>query len=120
MSLNQLRAHELSLTQTKGQVPWEHILWNTPRGVEESEEKGNYFILVFRERALQRSQRIGQKQSRGDGRCPLAGIPVAREDIIGVKVGRAACGFGILENFISPCGDLVIPHLKEWGSDHSE
>ncbi|MEO0072121.1 MAG: Asp-tRNA(Asn)/Glu-tRNA(Gln) amidotransferase subunit GatA [candidate division WOR-3 bacterium] len=84
--------------------------------INDHEPTINGFISIFKEKAYQEAEIIGEKFKTGAELSLLAGIPIAVKDNICVKDELTTCGSKILHNFRSPYDATAIKQLKKAGA----
>lgn len=70
------------------------------------------FLVVFKERALQKAKELDSKRAKGEKLGKLAAIPIALKDNIHVKGERTSCASKILFNYVAPF-DATVTELLE-------
>ena len=74
------------------------------------------YILIQRDRALERARAIDQQLARGEDPGPLAGVPVAVKDIFCVEGTPSTAGSRMLENYVAPYTATPVARLEAAGA----
>ncbi len=85
------------------------------RRIEAAEPELRAFLLVDRERTLERAARVDDLAAAGKS-LPLAGVPVAIKDNICTRDMRTTCGSRILEHYIPPYSATAVERLEAAGA----
>jgi aspartyl-tRNA(Asn)/glutamyl-tRNA(Gln) amidotransferase subunit A len=73
------------------------------------------FLLVLGERALARARAVDAAVARGEA-LPLAGVPVAVKDVLGLAGHPTTCGSRILEGYVPPFTATAVARLEAAGA----
>lgn len=76
----------------------------------------NHFLLIARDRAIERAEAIDREIASGAPMKPLSGVPVAIKDNILVEGLRATCGSKILASHVATYNATAIEKLEAAGA----
>src|SRR5258708_12143244 len=79
------------------------------RKIEAEDGDIHAYLTLCRERALQQAARIDDLAGRGEPLPPLAGVPLAIQDVMVTKGVRSTAGSKILDNFFPPYNSPPLP-----------
>jgi aspartyl-tRNA(Asn)/glutamyl-tRNA(Gln) amidotransferase subunit A len=78
--------------------------------------KVDAFLLVLKDRALERAQQLDAALRRGEQAPPLAGVPVAIKDVLDIEGLPTTCGSRILEGYRPPFTATAVKRLEAAGA----
>ncbi|MDP1836680.1 MAG: Asp-tRNA(Asn)/Glu-tRNA(Gln) amidotransferase subunit GatA [Chlamydiales bacterium] len=84
--------------------------------IERLDPQVGAFVLVLKDRALQKAQELDAAKARGDKMGKLAGIPIALKDNIHVTGVTSTCGSKFLTNYVAPFDATVTELLEAEGA----
>jgi aspartyl-tRNA(Asn)/glutamyl-tRNA(Gln) amidotransferase subunit A len=74
------------------------------------------FLLVLKERALQKAAAVDAAIDRGEDPGVLAGVPVAVKDVLDVEGVATTCGSRLLEGYVPPFTATAVARLEAQGA----
>lgn len=116
MNLFEKTAHELSALLTAKEISAVEVLDSVYARVDAVEGEVGAYITQTRERAKEQAQAVDAKIAAGEKLSPVAGIPLAVKDNIGVKGVPLTCASRMLESYVPPFSATVIDRLAENGA----
>lgn len=84
--------------------------------IEEHDGKIGAFLIVFKEKALERARLLDAKLAKGEKLGKLAGIPIAIKDNINIKGEITSCASKFLTNYRATFDATVIRLLESEGA----
>ena len=109
MEIYELTVHELLEKLDKKEITKEEILDSYQNRIKEKENDVQAFITITETQAIERLEKIGDKNSK------LAGIPIGIKDNICTKGVKTTCASKMLEDFVSPYDATVIERINDEG-----
>lgn len=116
MNLYEKTATELSKMLAAREISAVELVQSVFERINEVEGKVGAYITLTKELAMEQAARIDEKRSDGRTLSPLAGIPLAVKDNIGIKGVPLTCASKMLEHYVPPFSATVIDRLEEQGS----
>ncbi len=83
--------------------------------IREKNSRVNAYLTVAEDEAPAQAGVADKRLGKGDGACPLTGIPLAIKDNICIKGVRMTCASKILEHYVPPYNATVIERLSDQG-----
>src|SRR5437762_10112852 len=83
--------------------------------IESDDPKVGAYLILSRERALEKATEIDRLADKGEGLPPLAGVPVGIKDVMVTKGLRSTAGSKILGNYIPPYDCTAVARLEAAG-----
>jgi aspartyl-tRNA(Asn)/glutamyl-tRNA(Gln) amidotransferase subunit A len=74
------------------------------------------YLILSKERGLEKASEIDRLAKKGDDLPPLAGVPVGIKDVLITKGGRTTAGSKILGNFVPPYDCTAVARLEAAGA----
>jgi len=84
--------------------------------IEADDEKIGAYLLLSKERALEKAAAIDHLAQSGSALPPLAGVPVGIKDVMVTKSVRTTAGSKILGNYIPPYDCTAVARLEAAGA----
>jgi len=84
--------------------------------IEADDEKIGAYLLLSKERALEKAAAIDHLAQSGSALPPLAGVPVGIKDVMVTKSVRTTAGSKILGNYIPPYDCTAVARLEAEGA----
>lgn len=84
--------------------------------IEALDETIGAFLILDRERALERADQIDRERKNDLSLKPLTGVPVAIKDVICTRDLRTTCGSKILHNYVPPYHATAVERLLNAGA----
>jgi aspartyl-tRNA(Asn)/glutamyl-tRNA(Gln) amidotransferase subunit A len=84
--------------------------------IESDDPKIGAYLILSRERALEKAAEVDRLADKGERLPPLAGVPVAIKDVMVTKSVRTTAGSKILGNFIPPYDFTAVARLEAAGA----
>ena len=84
--------------------------------IESDDPKIGAFLLLSKERALEKASAIDRLAQSGSALPPLAGVPVGIKDVMVTKSVRTTAGSKILGNYIPPYDCTAVARLEAAGA----
>jgi aspartyl-tRNA(Asn)/glutamyl-tRNA(Gln) amidotransferase subunit A len=84
--------------------------------IESDDPKIGAYLILSKERALEKAEKIDALSKKGDGLPPLAGVPVGIKDVMVTKGVRTTAGSKILGNYIPPYDCTAVARLEAAGA----
>lgn len=84
--------------------------------IDTAEDTVGAYITLTKELALNQAAAVDKKRMAGENLSPLAGIPMAVKDNIGIKGVPLTCASRMLENYVPPFSATVIDRLDVLGA----
>lgn len=116
MKLYEKNASELSNMLDAKEISSVELLRSVFERIDEVEDKVCAYITQTRELALEQAKAVDAKRAAGEKLSPLAGIPLAVKDNIGVNGVPLTCASKMLENYVPPFSATVIDKVIACGS----
>src|ERR1700738_4313494 len=76
----------------------------------------NAYLTLSQDRAIAQADRVDALVAAGKPLPPLAGVPLAVQDVISPRGVRTTCGSKILENYIPPYDATAVERLEAAGA----
>ena len=83
--------------------------------IESKEDKVHAYLDTYKKEAYARAKEVEKGIQDGTYTGPLAGVPIAVKDNIGIKGKKTTCASKILENFVPQYNAEVIDRLEKAG-----
>src|SRR3984957_16748819 len=74
------------------------------------------YLILSKERGLEKASEIDRLANKGDNLPPLAGVPVGIKDVLITKGVRTTAGSKILGNFVPPYDCTAVARLEAAGA----
>jgi aspartyl-tRNA(Asn)/glutamyl-tRNA(Gln) amidotransferase subunit A len=84
--------------------------------IESDDPKIGAYLILSRERALEKAAEVDRLADKGEALPPLAGVPVAIKDVMVTKSVRTTAGSKILGNYIPPYDCTAVARLEAAGA----
>jgi aspartyl-tRNA(Asn)/glutamyl-tRNA(Gln) amidotransferase subunit A len=84
--------------------------------IESDDPKIGAYLILSRERALEKAAEIDRRAKEKDRLPPLAGVPVAIKDVMVTKSVRTTAGSKILGNYVPPYDCTAVSRLEAAGA----
>jgi aspartyl-tRNA(Asn)/glutamyl-tRNA(Gln) amidotransferase subunit A len=84
--------------------------------IESDDPKIGAYLILSKERALEKAAEIDRRAKERDTLPPLAGVPVAIKDVIVTKSVRTTAGSKILGNYVPPYDCTAVSRLEAAGA----
>jgi aspartyl-tRNA(Asn)/glutamyl-tRNA(Gln) amidotransferase subunit A len=84
--------------------------------IESDDPKIGAYLILSRERALEKAAEVDRLADKGERLPPLAGVPVAIKDVMVTKSVRTTAGSKILGNYIPPYDCTAVARLEAAGA----
>jgi aspartyl-tRNA(Asn)/glutamyl-tRNA(Gln) amidotransferase subunit A len=84
--------------------------------IESDDPKIGAYLILSRERALEKAAEVDRLADKGERLPPLAGVPVAIKDVMVTKSVRTTAGSMILGNYIPPYDCTAVARLEAAGA----
>jgi aspartyl-tRNA(Asn)/glutamyl-tRNA(Gln) amidotransferase subunit A len=84
--------------------------------IERDDPKIGAYLLLARERGLEKAAEIDRRIANGESLPPLAGVPVAIKDVMVTKGVRTTAGSKILGNYVPPYDCTAAARLEAAGA----
>jgi aspartyl-tRNA(Asn)/glutamyl-tRNA(Gln) amidotransferase subunit A len=84
--------------------------------IESDDPKIGAYLILSKERALEKAAAIDRLAKSGSGLPPLAGVPVGIKDVMVTKSVRTTAGSKILGNYIPPYDCTAVARLEAAGA----
>jgi aspartyl-tRNA(Asn)/glutamyl-tRNA(Gln) amidotransferase subunit A len=84
--------------------------------IESDDPKIGAYLIVSKERALEKAAEIDRLVQNGDALPPLAGVPVGIKDVMVTKNVRTTAGSKILGNYVPPYDCTAVSRLEAAGA----
>lgn len=84
--------------------------------IETEDPKIGAYLILSRERALEKAAAIDRSAEKGDALPALAGVPVGIKDVLVTKGVRTTAGSKILGNYIPPYDCTAVARLEAAGA----
>jgi aspartyl-tRNA(Asn)/glutamyl-tRNA(Gln) amidotransferase subunit A len=84
--------------------------------IESDDPKIGAYLILSRERGLEKAAEIDRLATQGDTLPPLAGVPVAIKDVMVTRGVRTTAGSKILGNYIPPYDCTAVARLEAAGA----
>lgn len=97
----------------RGEVSAKRIVEDYFSHIAAVEPKVQAFLGLFKEKSLEKADRLDAKRRGGEKLGSLAGVTIAIKDNMGMKGERLTAGSKILQNYISPYDATVVRRIEE-------
>src|SRR5437868_5696578 len=84
--------------------------------IEADDPKIGAYLILSKERGLEKAAEIDRKVESGDQLPPLAGVPVGIKDVLVTKSVRTTAGSKILGNYVPPYDCTAVARLEAAGA----
>jgi aspartyl-tRNA(Asn)/glutamyl-tRNA(Gln) amidotransferase subunit A len=84
--------------------------------IESDDPKIGAYLILSRERALEKAAEVDRLADKGERLPPLAGVPFAIKDVMVTKSVRTTAGSKILGNYIPPYDCTAVARLEAAGA----
>src|SRR5258708_33211030 len=84
--------------------------------IESGDPKIGAYLILSKERALEKAAEIDRRAKERDTLPPLAGVPVAIKDVMVTKSVRTTAGSKILGNYVPPYDCTAVSRLEVAGA----
>jgi len=84
--------------------------------IESDDPKIGAYLILSKERGLEKASEIDRLANKGDNLPPLAGVPVGIKDVLITKGVRTTAGSKILGNFVPPYDCTAVARLEAAGA----
>jgi aspartyl-tRNA(Asn)/glutamyl-tRNA(Gln) amidotransferase subunit A len=84
--------------------------------IESDDPKIGAYLILSKERGLEKAAEIDRKVEKGEQLPPLAGVPVGIKDVLVTKSVRTTAGSKILGNYIPPYDCTAVARLEASGA----
>lgn len=111
MSLYEKTASELGGLLERKEISAAELAESVYGRIDAVEDNVGAYVTLTKELALSQAKTVDEKRASGEKLPPLAGIPMAVKDNIGVKGVRLTCASKMLENYVPPFSATVIDRL---------
>ncbi|MFQ5810185.1 MAG: Asp-tRNA(Asn)/Glu-tRNA(Gln) amidotransferase subunit GatA [Armatimonadota bacterium] len=115
MELYERTAHEIADKLAGGDVSSREVTEAVLQRIEQVEEDVQSYVLVTREKALERAEEADARRQAGEARGPLDGIPIGLKDLLCTKGVPTTCSSKILENFVPPYDATAVERVAAAG-----
>lgn len=112
--------HQQTLAQhaqalAKGEYSARELTQHYLQRIEQLDPQLNSFISVTAEQALAQADAADVARQAGTA-SPLAGLPLAHQDVFCSQGTRTSCGSKMLDNFVAPYNAHLLEQLQQAGS----
>ena len=108
-------ASEMAAAVASGEITSEALTQAHLSRIAEVDEKVHAFLHVDEEGALAQARAVDVARAKGEKLSPLAGVPLALNDVMVQKGVPTTCGSKILEGWRPPYDATVVTKLKNAG-----
>ena len=84
--------------------------------IEADDPKIGAYLILSRERALEKAAEIDRRSDKAEPLPPLAGVPVGIKDVLVTKSVRTTAGSKILGNYVPPYDCTAVARLESAGA----